>query len=54
MTESSKLEFLEKVSADNFLLSDSEGNTVGHRRAREEGRRIYFSWKRKQFAESQR
>ena len=32
MTESSKLEFLEKVSADNFLLSDSEGNTVGPER----------------------
>ena len=30
ITESSRLEFLEKVSANNFPLSGAEGNTSDH------------------------
>ena len=29
ITESSRLEFLEKLSANNFVLSDAEDNTFG-------------------------
>ena len=40
--ESSRLEFIEKFSANNFALSDAEVNTSGS--LNRGGKQIYVSW----------